>query len=193
MIIGKVGQGNYICSNKQGGIFIEGTGGGPQSSGETIGELHRCWRKRNSRNHDDGVEVDFIGGNAILTNSIYNNGGLGIDILVGNGNRSQPAPVLSSAGPSGIKGTVSVPMLSKKTLIHPITKYIVQFFSSPKLGAGGHAQGKTSLGQITVTTNVHGLATFTANFTVKAGQIISATATDPNGNTSQFSNGLLAH
>ena len=195
LTIGKVGQSNYICSNMLDGILLCWAWWDLESSGETVeGNFIGVGANGASLgNHDDGVEVEFIGDNAILKNSIYNNGGLGIDILAGDGNGSQLAPVLSSAGSSGIKGTVSERALTKKTIIRPIIKYTVQFFSSPKLGAGGHAQGKTYLGQITVTTNIHGLATFTANLTIKAGQIISATATDPNGNTSQFSNGLLAH
>jgi parallel beta-helix repeat protein len=187
LTIGGVGLGNHICSNKTDGILIAGPGGF-SSSGETI-ERNFIGVGANGMalgNGGDGVEVDFIGGNAILTNSIYNNAGLGIELA--GGNNSQPAPVLTSAGSPGIKGTVKSGSHS-----HSAIKYTIQFFSSPKLSAGGHAQGKTYLGQITVSTNSAGMASFTANFTVKEGQIISATATDPNGNTSEFSNGLLAH
>jgi hypothetical protein len=65
------------------------------------------------------------------------------------------------------------------------TTYTVKFYSSPS----GTSQGETYLGSATVTTDATGKASFTATFpiTVAKGQVITATATDPLGNTSEFS------
>lgn len=67
------------------------------------------------------------------------------------------------------------------------TQDTIQFFSSPQ----STGQGETYLGQITVRTNRLGSASFSASsLPLALGQIITATATDSNGNTSKFSNGL---
>ena len=52
----------------------------------------------------------------------------------------------------------------------------------------GFGEGKTFLGEKTVTTNDRGKATFTfAPSSLSAGEFVTATATDPVGNTSEFS------
>ncbi len=135
-------------------------------------------------------------GNAILSNSIYGNAALGID-LGSDGvtpntpggphsgpNDLQNHPVLDSAVTSGqgttIRGTLNGA---------PSTVFTLQFFSDPTADLSGHGQGRTLLGTITVTIDGSGNASFTATFStsVAAGQVVSATATDPDGNTSEFS------
>ena len=63
------------------------------------------------------------------------------------------------------------------------TTYRLEFFDNPS-SAG--AQGKVFLGFINVITDASGTALFTADFGV-AGTFLTATATDPTGNTSTFS------
>ena len=62
--------------------------------------------------------------------------------------------------------------------------FTIQFFSNP---AGG--EGKKFVGQKGVTTNANGNVTFEFQpaQAVPTGQTVTATATDPNGNTSEFS------
>jgi hypothetical protein len=60
--------------------------------------------------------------------------------------------------------------------------YLIQFFSNP-LGN----EGKKFIGQKSVTTDAFGNVTFSPASKVAAGQNITATATDPSGNTSEFS------
>ncbi len=130
----------------------------------------------------------------ISANSIFANGGLGIDLgddgVTPNNpagsptgpNLLQPYPVLTSAGlsPTGtvISGTLDA---------RPSTSYTVEFFSNHSADPSGFGQGKTYMGSADVTTDASGHASF--SFTappVPLGQFISATATDPQGNTSEF-------
>ncbi len=142
-----------------------------------------------------GVGVtDGSTGDAILQNVIYGNAKLGID-LGDNGvtlndssghsgpNLYQDFPVLTSAlttrGTTVIAGTLSG---------SPDTTYRVVFFSNPSADPSGYGQGETFLTFANVTTNSAGTATFSIHTpgVVAPGQSISATATDPTGDTSEF-------
>ena len=134
-------------------------------------------------NGNDGVLVDTGTGNAILSDLIFANGNLGIE-LINNGNDNQAAPRLLSAVQTG-SGTMIVGMLRST----PNTTFTVQLFSDPNPDPSGLGEGQQLLGTFTVMTNPAGIATFviTIPSVVPTGQIITATATDPNNNTSEFS------
>lgn len=142
--------------------------------------------------------------NAILGNSIFSNADLGID-LGGDGvtpndlgdadtgaqtaNENQNYPVISSVTPNGNNTDISGSLNSLAN-----TQFRLEFFSSPAADPTGFGEGKTYLGSLNVITNGTGdVSNFT--FTVPsgsiAGQFISATATDPNNNTSEFSQAKL--
>ena len=76
----------------------------------------------------------------------------------------------------------------------PNTAYTLQFFASAAPDPSGFGEGQTYLGSWTVTTDAGGNASFLASFptVVPAGQAISATATDPKGNTSGFAGDVTA-
>lgn len=147
----------------------------------------------------ENAEDDYSVGNSILTNSIYANKGLGIDLhlnsrrrnVSGDGpNNSQSSPRLEFA-----YRTSTSTVINGKLKSDPNTTYLIQFFSDffiqtcncntsiPK------GQGKTFLGQITVTTDSSGEVRFSA--TVDPSSIFStvtATATSlVTQDTSQFS------
>jgi hypothetical protein len=131
-------------------------------------------------NPGDGVLVDTGFFNSILTNSIFGNGGKGIHLTNG-GNHNQPAPVLTS-----IDSVLSGTRISGALQGTPSTPYTIQFFSNPLAGP----EGKTFLGQISVTTNGSGQAVFTGNLPVTLDPnqpFITATATSASGDTSEFS------
>jgi hypothetical protein len=148
-------------------------------------------------------------GNAILGNSIYLNGRsnpnvlLGIDLVTGptfpaddgitpndNGdtdsgpNQTQNFPVLTSAKRSG-GNTVVTGSLDTK----PNQTYRVEFFASDPDPVGGIAEGQHFIGFKNVTTGANGKANFSATLAFAAGsnQVITATATSPGNNTSEFS------
>ena len=189
---------NLISANKFEGIFIEG--GGPFGQGSADNNLIQGNLIGTQKdgvtalgNGDDGVTLTFDAeGNRILSNSIFGNGGIGID-LRNNGptandagdtdtgsNRLQNFPVLSSAktisGATTIVGTLNS---------RPRENYTIQFFSNPS-----GDEGQTFIGQKVVFTDASGNATFSFSPTtaVAVGRQITATATrNSTGDTSEFS------
>ncbi len=161
-------QGNGIsitCCNNQ-------IGGAALGSGNVI-----------AFNTDHGVLVDSGSGNAILSNSIFSNSTTGI-ALINGGNLDQPAPVLSRA----FKPTPSTVRIIGTVTATPSTAYFLEFFASPNDIAPG--QGKNLLGSQSVVTDANGFVEFefSALLPTTAGTSFTATATDPDDNTSQFSN-----
>jgi hypothetical protein len=131
-------------------------------------------------------------GNTISQNAIFANKSLGID-LGGDGvtpnspggphtgpNDFQNYPVLA---PYITPGTVSGSLNSG-----PDTTYVLEFFANTAPDPSGHGQGQDYLGTEKVTTDAAGNAAFAFSYAPAASAaLLSATATDPFGNTSEFS------
>jgi hypothetical protein len=177
------GEGNTVAFN--GGVF--GGGGG-------IGIVGQQVRIRGNR----------IFGNKSLTTS----DGLGIDLVVGlesgvtpndagdgdaGPNGAQNYPLLTSAGPALPQGagTHITGVLNSS----PSTTFDLDFYSNPPCASRPqeYLEGQDYIGSHPVTTNGSGIASFdiTLPFTVEPGARITATATDPIGNTSEFSQRLI--
>jgi hypothetical protein len=135
-------------------------------------------------NGEDGVLVDTGTGNVISQNAIFGNAGLGIE-LRNDGNQDQAAPDLLSARSDGTSTAVVGALRGA-----PATAFTLEFFVNPVCDSSGFGQGQSFLGSAQVTTDATGQADFTATLGVgaSAGQFVTATATDPAGNTSAFSN-----
>jgi len=142
-----------------------------------------------------GITVQSGEGNRISGNSIYGNTGLGIDIgrdgVTANDpcdpdigpNKRQNFPVLTSVtgGTSTrIQGTLNS---TANTL------YRLEFFASNACDPLGNGPGQSFIGYLDVTTDGNCNATFdvTYLYATVGGQPVTATATDPSGNTSEFS------
>jgi titin len=105
------------------------------------------------------------------------------------GNYEQNFPVLASAS-SGSSTVVSGTLNGAAN-----TTFTLDVYASPSADPSGFGQGQYYLGNTPVTTDSNGNASFSADFSaaglpggvLPAGWSISATATDPGGNTSQFS------
>ncbi|HEY1598691.1 MAG TPA: right-handed parallel beta-helix repeat-containing protein, partial [Pirellulales bacterium] len=147
-------------------------------------------------NARDGVEISSAQGLGILSNAIFSNGVLGID-LNGNGvtpndlgdadtgaNNLQNFPVLATVVTDSVHTTVTGSFNSA-----PNTFYTLQFFANANANSSGFGEGQTLLGTRQLTTDANGNSTFVFTFSTAArvGQFISATATDPSNNTSEFS------
>lgn len=149
-------------------------------------------------NDGAGISVSGTGtNNAISGNSIFSNTGLGIDLGTagrtandtGDGdsgaNNLQNFPILTQAvlNTSGTSGSVINGTLNSAAS----TAYRIEFFS------GSDAEGKTFLGATSVTTNASGNAAIAFNSpAIGNGLNVTATATDPNGNTSEFSDAVIS-
>jgi titin len=132
----------------------------------------------------DGVLVNGGTGTAILGNAILgHDNGLGIELANG-GNDDQAFPVLTSATTDGSSTTVEGTLASTSS-----TSFRVEIFANAVCNPSGYGEGERFLGALTVTTDADGNATFsfTAPIGVNPGQFVAATATDPTGNTSEFS------
>jgi hypothetical protein len=132
--------------------------------------------------------------NSVLSNSIHDNGGLGIDLgddsvspndpgdMDDGPNLLQNFPVLSSAVSTGGTTTISGTLNSL-----PQTAFRIEFFSNEACDPSGFGEGASPLGSADVTTDPAGNASFTLPASLAPRQLVTATATDPDGNTSEFS------
>lgn len=187
-LIGLGADGLTPIANENGaGILIDG-------ANNTIGGILPGAGNTIAFNNLQGIVVlpgDSNDGNTIRGNSIYSNVGIGIDLendgvtpnLPGvqtGANNLQNFPVISSAG--SLPGSVTV----AGSLPASSGSYTIDFYVSPTAHSSGHGQGKYYIGSATVS-SVGGY-TFNATFsTSHITGVVTATATDANGNTSEFS------
>lgn len=202
---GNIVQGNRIGTDRTGTVAVPNNGTGVYvsfASGNTIGGTAAGAANVIAFNAGSGVGVNAAANipalsNAILSNSIFDNGALGIDLSPGGvtsndnddpdagPNNLQNFPVVVAAVSLGPIATVVSGSLNST----PNTTFTLQFFSNAACDPSGHGEGKTLLGFTTVTTNRSGTVRFRATLPgiTSAGQVVTATATDPNNNTSEFS------
>ncbi len=176
-LIGTDNSGRNPLGNGGSGIFL-GFGSNNSIGGTATGAPNVI-----AFNGSDGVQIASGTGNAVRANSIHHNGsGLGIDLV--GGNRNQAAPHLSSATFNAATGLIAVTG-SLRGLAN--AAYSVDFFLNPY----DDAEGKQFVGFGKVTTNGAGQATFSFRIAARPspGFRVTASATDPKGNTSPFSNG----
>ena len=148
---------------------------------------------------------------SIRNNSIHSNGELGIDLgldgVTANdandadvgANNLQNFPIVASATAGA--GEVRVTGSLSST---PNTTFRIEIFASEAGDPSGHGEGQYPLGSFNVTTDATGLATFDQTLSLadelfnllpsgmvplslSDSTVVTATATDPAGNTSEFS------
>jgi parallel beta-helix repeat protein len=140
--------------------------------------------------------------NRLSQNSIFSNTGLGINLLPApfgtvdgvtpndncdtdnGGNLLQNFPVISSVNTTGGVTTIMGTLNSTAN-----TTFTIEFFSNDSVDSTNHGEGQTFIGSTMVTTNGSCVASFTFSpaSPVPSGKSITMTATDPAGNTSEFS------
>ncbi|WP_189688244.1 cadherin domain-containing protein, partial [Pseudorhodoferax aquiterrae] len=205
--------GNYLGTNASGtplglggeGVYIRASAANNQVGGTAAGEGNLI-----AGSGASGVSV-FTGagtGNAVLSNSIHSNGGLGINLdaagVTANdtgdadtgANNLQNFPVLTLARTNGagsfeITGTINS---TANTYIR------IELFANTANDSTGYGEGQTYLGFVNVLTDGSGNASFstTLSATVAAGAFISATATrsvagyGSFSDTSEFAKSIVA-
>jgi hypothetical protein len=194
-------QGNLIgvgadaataLGNQQNGIRFAGQASFNAAGGAATGASNVI--TFNGRN---GITLAADAGfnNKFSQNSIYQNGALGIDLgddgvtLNGSGspngpNHSQPFPVLTDA--QSQNGTTTI---FGQFAGSPFTTYQLEFFLNDVADPSGYGEGQALIGTLTLLLDGTGTAKFTVSFPVSAvyTQFITATATSPGGDTSEFS------
>ena len=119
-------------------------------------------------------------GDSILGNRFLGNAGLAIDLSQQVVSVDQDAPALVANGAGQLQGW----LLGRATG----ATFHIEFFASAAYGPGGSGQAEDDLGSLEVTTDGRGEAAFAVPFSSPAGlPIITATATDAQGNTSEVS------
>ncbi len=163
----------------------------------TIGGPGAGEANRIAFNAGDGVFVNAGTNNSIRANAIYSNTGLGLDLGVngvtandlgdgdGGANQLQNFPTITAAVNSAAGTELSGTLNSGASLT-----YTLDFYANVLCDASGNGEGQTYLGSGSVTTDGSGNGSFVValpSAIVLAGRFITATATDPFGNTSEFS------
>ena len=195
--IGTDGTGAGPLGNGTDGIYIQ------RASGSTIGGTASGAANIIAYNGRSGIQLVYgdspapqVRKNAIRGNAIYGNAALGIDFS-GDGvtpndpgdpdtgpNELQNFPVLTGVQASGGQTRVSGTLNSI-----PGKTYHLDFFAGGSCDPSGYGQGEQYLGSAQATTNSGGNASFqaTLNARLTGSGVVTATATDPDGNTSEFS------
>jgi hypothetical protein len=131
----------------------------------------------------------------IRVNSIHDNGGLGIDLApagvtpndAGDGdlgaNVLQNFPIVTSVTPSFMNSVLISGTLNSR----PASKYTIDVYGSPAPDPSGYGEGRVWLGSGTFTTDVSGNLSWTVLTQTTSLGLVTATATDSTGNTSEFS------
>jgi CSLREA domain-containing protein len=153
---------------------------------------------RIAHNGDDGVSVATGSANRIRFNSIHSNANLGID-LAPNGvtpndamdsdsgpNLLQNYPTIT--GVTSIGGTTIVSRTFNGVANANIT---FDFYHSASCDSSGNGEGEVHFGSSTIMTDGAGNSNVNITFNntpIFPGRVVTATATDAAGNTSEFSN-----
>ncbi len=147
-------------------------------------------------NQQEGIRILSPGNRtSIRGNSIHSNGGLGIDLSANGVTPNDPGD-----SDSGANSLLNFPVLAlalggANTTIQgtlnsrPSANYTLDFYSSPNCDASGYGEGTVYLGSSTVSTDATNLSSFNVVIpaTTMIGHFVTATATDSQGNTSEFS------
>jgi CSLREA domain-containing protein len=191
--IGTDVSGTHPLGNGYNGVRLEGGAANNSIGTDTAGNFIAF-------NTGPGVVLfdDAGTGNLIQFNSIHDNGGLGIQL----GNSATPLPNDPGDADTGPNQLQNAPvMISAISQFNsqfraslnaaPGTAYRVDFFTNAACDPSGYGEGHRLEKHVTVTTDVNGFGLAIADFPstyFDTGNYVTATATDPNGNTSEFSN-----
>lgn len=197
---GSTVNGNYIGADATGAADLGNTGDGvsielTSLSGAGILANTIAFNKAN------GVAIVNGSGVTVFDNSIHSNGGLGIDL--GRNGVTQNDASDSDIGPNGLQNfpvltsVFSTGKSSGRTVINgmlnsrPNATFSLFFYANSACDPSGNGEGQSLMDNLRrdFTTDSNGNVKFTAVFTsgLDPGQIVTATATDSSGATSEFS------
>jgi len=185
-------EGNLITYNQGDGIACN-LCGSPAIKSNTI-----------ALNSGIGIRIDSgTAGAEMRQNEIYGNGGLGIDIgadgVTANDSTEtdgiQNYPVLLSATTNGCGESRVTGSLQSYSSVGTTYFYMLEIFQSSEADPLGFGEGETFVSGFDLDLDDNGFATFDHTLpstpNLSAGDILTATATEPYGNTSEFSQAIL--
>lgn len=197
---GNLIQGNYIGVAKDGFTPLPNNGNGVEFIGtaldNVVGGTAVAQANIIAFNSFNGVKVEttIVGipvQNSLRGNLIFGNGQLGIDLgndgvdsndpgdADGDENEHQNYPVLTTAPSSTL---VDVVLDSK-----PNTTYQIDAYLNDSCDSSGFGEGQEYFSTFPQQTDAQGHLQFQFSLGGVNGRYLTATATDPNGNTSEFS------
>jgi hypothetical protein len=217
---GTVVSGNSLGTNVTGPLPLGNVGAGVgvinSSRDAMIGGLSPVTANVIAFNSGGGVLIANYSGTptgiSVIGNAIFQNAGLGIDLI----NTGLPFPdgvtLNDAAGHSGGNNLQNFPVLGAAETINSgllvsgvlnstsNTTFRVDLYASPTADASGYGQGRYYLGGTFLKTDQSGNVSFAVDFSaaqvpggaIPQGWSISATATDSDGNTSEFSQDVTA-
>jgi hypothetical protein len=179
--IGTDETGTNPVPNRGSGVFVESALTGEATIGVAgVGNLIAF-------NDGPGVAVatGTTGVATIRYNSIFENGGPGIDL----GDDGVTPDTEGDADNTPLLGTTAGGTLSGSLNAAPDSLYVIDFYGNPSSDASAsRPQGRTDLGSTTVLTDAQGDASFAFAFAPNTFESsVTATATGPSGTTSEFS------
>ncbi len=189
--------GNLIAGNTYDGVLIWETSTDNLIQGNVIAYNGRGPIGDPTEAGFNGVWVAQGSRNRILSNQIWGNSRLAIDL----GTPQSVTPNDAGDGDSGANDLQNFPVLTSATVIGTTTvvagalnstagtPFVVQVFANETCNPYGYGDGRYPIAQVTVTTNAAGTGaiSLTLPFAVPRGWVLSATATNPGGSTSEFS------
>ena len=198
---GSVIQNNNISDN--GGTAVALAGSGQRFEQNVV---------RNNAGIGVSITSNTTAQVTITRNSIASNAGLGIDLAPTGPNANDLAAACADGlpdcdtGPNGKQNfpvldassrwTVSGVVLNGSLASLPNQTYAIEFFASRAADPSGFGEGEVYIGSTAVTTDSSGNATFSASLSGGSplgnatSGYFTATATDPGGSTSEFSQAL---
>jgi hypothetical protein len=196
-------QGNFIGTDFTGTNFVGNSVNGIyiNSAGNLVGGTMPGTGNIIAGNQRNGIALALTAGrgNAMLGNSIFSNGALGIDLgddgVTLNGssgtigpNGFQPFPVITNS--ECLDGATTT--IEGQFTGTPFSTYRLEFFLNDTPNPSGYGEGQTFIGALQATLDASGVTNFSTPFPVTAvsTQYVTATATDASGDTSEFCSAL---
>ena len=205
---GNVVQGNLIGTDVTGRADLGNGGNGviiQDASNNTVGGSRAGDGNVIAFNDFSGVTVgssleDTSVSNSIRRNAIYSNGALGIDL--GDDGVSASDSLDADTGPNNLQNfpaitsalaTESTTRIVGSLKSFPNEEYTLDFYANNESDDSNFGEGERYLDSVTVITDRLGDASFDVTFAEEpiSGELITATATDSLGSTSEFSEVIL--
>ncbi|MDQ3814373.1 MAG: Ig-like domain-containing protein, partial [Armatimonadota bacterium] len=202
--IGTAANGTDALPNAGDGLKIGQAGAGGASSRNFVGGSQANADNLIENNGGDGVRVVNGTRNTLRRNRIFANAHLGINLVGGVGeDPNGVTPNDASDADTGPNELQNFPIVTSATSQNGTTRiqgtfqsapgsYTLEFFRNNSADPSGVNEGAFFLASESVTVPASGTLSFdvTRSTNLPSGSVVTATATDANGNTSEFSNAV---